>query len=152
MNSLERTPRGEQGFTLIELVVVLAVLGLVLGLVGARLSSGVSPTELKAAAREIASALRETRSQAIVRNRESSLALDVERHTYRIAGRGDKSLPQELRLTLTTARSEQITETAGRVRFYPDGTSTGGRVTISSDQATYYVLVDWLSGRVSVKE
>ena len=45
-------------------------------------------------------------------------------------------------------RSDSI----GRIRFYPDGTSTGGRVTLTGSGAKYDILVDWLSGRVKIVE
>ena len=38
----------------------------------------------------------------------------------------------------------------GGIRFFPDGSSTGGRVTLSHGSRQYFVDVDWLTGRVSV--
>ncbi len=38
------------------------------------------------------------------------------------------------------------------IRFYPDGSSTGGRNTGSSGEGKYLVDVDWLTGRVSIAD
>ena len=38
----------------------------------------------------------------------------------------------------------------GAIRFYPDGSSTGGRITVASGERKYLVDVDWLTGRVSI--
>ena len=48
------------------------------------------------------------------------------------------------------AASEQIDDSQGRVRFFPDGTSTGGRLTLTQNERKYYVVVDWLTGRVEL--
>ena len=53
-----------KGFTLLELIVVLFIVVLGFSVVGINLSSGNDATELKAAARDIVSALRFARGQA----------------------------------------------------------------------------------------
>jgi len=49
-----------------------------------------------------------------------------------------------------TSREQVVTESKGRIRFDPDGSSSGGRVSISGGNQIWIVGVDWLSGRVSV--
>ena len=41
---------------------------------------------------------------------------------------------------------------AGAVLFFPDGGSTGGRITIVRDQRRYDVRIDWLTGQVTVDQ
>ena len=141
------------GFTLIELLVVMAVLALVLLVVPPMFSGSLSRAELGSAAREVAAGLREARSRAIARNREVVFTLDVESRRYRI---GDEAaarrLPAGPRLALFTARSEQRDEISGNIRFFPDGSSTGGRVTLGDDARRYHVAVDWLTGQVSITD
>ena len=48
-------------------------------------------------------------------------------------------------------RSEVEEGNRGRIRFFPDGSSTGGRVTLTSDERLYHVDVDWLTGQVRVR-
>ena len=59
------------------------------------------------------------------------------------------TLPEDIALELFTARSELESDTVGRVRFFPDGSSTGGRITLSLAERRYMVDVDWLTGRVT---
>jgi general secretion pathway protein H len=40
----------------------------------------------------------------------------------------------------------------GEIRFFPDGSSTGGEITLAGGNAHRYVQVDWLTGRVAVYE
>lgn len=143
----------QRGFTLIEILVVMAVMLLVYGVVSPLFSSGVSGAEMKAAARQLAAGLRKTRSTAISTRRETALALDVEQRRFELSG--DKQiyrLPANVDLALFTAQSELSGEKTGSIRFYPDGSSTGGRITIAGGNGKYLVDVDWLTGRVVIQD
>ena len=63
-----------------------------------------------------------------------------------------RKLPEKIDITLFTARSEQQSQLQGAIRFFPDGSSTGGRVTLSGDSVRFLVDVDWLTGKVSIIE
>jgi len=141
----------ERGFTLIELLVVLALLGLFITLMPTAMQNALPGVTLKVAARELVDTFRAARSQAVSGNRESFVLIDVDRQLYRIDKDGpNQVLPGKLTVDLRTAASEQLDETRGRIRFYPDGTSTGGRVTLGSGDDAYNINVDWFDGRVEV--
>jgi general secretion pathway protein H len=139
------------GFTLLELMVVLALMVMVYALVVPRISSVLPGTELKSAARELAAGLRKARSQAVTRKEQATLTLDIAQHHFRISG-DDRSytLPPELDLSLYTAQSELSQDKVGAIRFYPDGSSTGGRISVSYGERKYQVDVDWLTGQVNI--
>ena len=143
--------RSQKGFTLIELLVVLVIMGVLLTLVPAAFHRLVPGLEMKSAAREVAGLLREARGLAIRDNREMTVIIDTEDKVYRL-GTGARSheLDAALTVSLVTAASEQLDETAGRIRFFPDGTSTGGRVTLSRDDRKFDITVDWLTGLVAI--
>lgn len=141
----------ERGFTLIELLVVLALLGLFITLMPTAMQHALPGMNLKVAVRELVDGFRTARSQAVSGNRESFILIDVDRQLYRIDKEGDNHvLPGDLSVDLRTAASEQLDESRGRIRFYPDGTSTGGRVTLTSGKDAYNINVDWFDGRVEV--
>jgi len=79
--------------------------------------------------------------------------LDIERHRYRIEGdhRGG-SLPGGLDLELVAAEEEMQGEQVGAIRFYPDGSSSGGRVILKRGDGGYQVGVNWLTGRILIAE
>ncbi len=142
-----------KGFTLIELLVVMAVLALFLALVPPILFKGLSPAQLKSAAREVAGGLRQARSDAILRNRDVGFTIDVEGRRYTIGGDAPaRHLPGELDISLYTAQSELADEATGTIRFFSDGSSTGGRVTLAHDERKYHVSVDWLTGQIAITE
>lgn len=142
----------QRGFTLIELLVVLSILGLFMAMVPMMMHNALPGLSLKVATRELVDGFRTARSQAISGNREAFVLIDVDRQIYRLGRDGKPQvLPGNLAVDLRTAASEQLDETRGRIRFYPDGTSTGGRVTLTSGDDAYDINVDWFDGRVDVQ-
>ncbi len=145
-------PSRSAGFTLIELVVVIAILGLALAMVVMR-GAPVSPaTHARAAAREISGALRAARTEALMVNRSELFTLDVVARTYRWGQQTPQTLPHDLQLGLLTSTDQVASESVGRLRFDPDGGASGGRITIAGGDRIWWVGVDWLTGRVSVEE
>ena len=146
-----RRPR-PLGFTLIEVVVAIALIALVAGLVAAYSGSRIQRVALTRAGQDLVAALRYTRGQAIVSGAEQRLELDVEKQTYKAPKRAEVELPRGLKLALLTAAEEQISETSGAIRFFPDGSSTGGRVRLTAGERQWDVEVGWLTGEVRQRE
>ena len=147
-------PHSDQhsGFTLIEVIVTLAILGLALILVVGYKPPWSSGLGLKGTAAEIASGLRLARSEAIASNRPVVFDLDVTGHLYRVGAGAKRHLPDNLSIELLTIIGENRGARAGDIRFNPDGSSTGGRISLADGKQHVAVGVDWLTGRVSVAD
>ena len=143
----------QAGFTLLEVLVVLAVVGLALGLVAARGPARSPSLEAREAAGELALALRQARGLAIASNRRVTFVLDVARHAYRIGDGPTRPLPAALALSMTAAAGEAGEgRTASGIGFSPDGSSSGGRIRLAAGAVGRVVAVDWLTGRVTVAD
>jgi general secretion pathway protein H len=139
-------------FTLIEVIVVLAILALSVTLIAGYRPPWSSSLNMRGAAGQLATALRLARSEAISRDAAVSVAVDVARHRYRIGQETERVLPPNFKVELLTLASERYAANTGEIRFNPDGSSTGGRVILDNGTRTIAVGVDWLSGRVSVRD
>lgn len=141
------------GFTLFELLVVLAIVALMMALVPPLLS-GLGPgTELRGAARQLAAGLRAARNMAIVHQQQARLLVDLDQRHFQVTGNRRKvSLPTGVAIKLYTAQSELVDATTANIRFFPDGSATGGHITLSDGRIHYTVSVDWLTGRITVAE
>ncbi len=146
-------PLTASGFTLVEMLVVLTLIGLLVAVVIPIFGNGVSTTELKSDARAVAAGLRQARGQAIAQRGEAFLVLDLGAHTFSVPPdpRVHK-LAQQLELKLFTAQSDLVNDNVGAIRFFADGGSNGGRITLASGERKFNVDIDWLTGRVAILE
>ena len=140
------------GFTLMELLVVLAILGLALALSAPAFYRVLPGLELKSGSHTVAAAMREARGLAIGSNAEVVMLIDLDRHAISVGGGRPMQIDPSLGITLITATREINNSGAAGIRFYPDGTSTGGGVTLSLGERQYHIVVDWLTGHVTVSE
>jgi general secretion pathway protein H len=129
--------RRQAGFTLLEMIAVIAILGLVLGLVGLRGPTRSARLDLDVAVRELAGSLQLARSRAIVQNRSVEVTLD--RSSYSLDG----AAPRPLLATVVAANHRTIT-------FSPPGGSSGGIVTLQVGDRRVAVQAAWLTGHVSI--
>jgi general secretion pathway protein H len=139
------------GFSLLELMVVMVLVGLLFAVVGVSVTRSVAAAELRNAAREITAGLRHTRGQAIIQRQQQVFTVDADRRTWQAAGGAPVQLPEGLGITLETARSELTGERAGGIRFYPDGASTGGSVMLTADGREWHITVGWLTGEIGIE-
>jgi general secretion pathway protein H len=136
---------------LLELLVVLFVVGLLVVAALPLLSGALAGTRLQLAARDVAATLTSARAAAMMGRRDVSVVLDLDSRQYRIEPetRGH-SLPERIELSVTSARSALIGPTRSRIRFFPDGSSSGGVISLKEGGQAFRVTVDWLTGRVSI--
>jgi len=144
--------RSSRGFSLIEIVAVIFLIALAVSAVSISFSKSMSGAKVQAATRDMIAALRYTRGQAIVKGKESTFDLDIANNSYQAPGRSMVQLPKNMRLALYTADQEIINETTGRIRFFPDGASTGGHISVLMERGEWRINVDWLTGAVTREE
>jgi len=139
-----------RGFTLFEMLAVILLIGIAAAAVSIPVTQGLASARVNAASGELAAALRWTRAQAIVKGENLALEVDTAAATYTPPGKANVRLPKDMRVSITSAREDQVNATTGRIRFFPDGSSTGGRITLKRGTREWHVNVGWLTGAVSV--
>jgi len=138
----------DAGFSLIEMLVVLTILALATTLALPLFSRGSEGLRLQTAAVELASALRATRSAAILRNTETALVVDVDQRTFKSTVISQRPFAPDIEAKLTFASGISSGSSDGGFRFFPDGSSTGGDVTLSLHGKQTKLCVHWLTGEV----
>jgi general secretion pathway protein H len=139
-----RRPGAVSGFTLLEILIVLAVLALVLSLMLRRGPLTSPALSVRGTAGEVAQALRTARSEAIVGGHPVVLLLDTARRAYVMTG----SAPG----VLHAPPPMMIMAPLNGISFMPDGSSSGGDIAVEQAGHRAEISVNWLTGRVSVNE
>jgi len=145
---MRRTRRHVAGFTLLELLVVLGIVAVVFGTM-ILFRPNASGARVDAAARAVLATLRLARAQAIERNAEIVVSIDPQAHTVR-SPQGKWQLPDGVHVTLTYAESERM-GVAGGLRFYPDGQSSGGEISLGLEGRYARLTVSWLTGEARIE-
>ncbi len=116
------------GFTLMEMIVVIAVLGLVLGVLSAFAPPRSHWLQTVAAGDAVAADMRGAQARAISTGAPVAWRAPTE--------------PAWMNMTVTAP--------PGGIVFEPDGSATGGGVTLTSGGRQVVVTADWLTGRIQV--
>jgi general secretion pathway protein H len=138
-------PSDQRGFTLTELLVVLAIIGLLTMAVPVLLQAALPGTRSLAATRALAEDLRAARSDAIAGGRTTAIGFDAAKQTY-VRDAVTHRIPNAVPFALPRSAPAET------IAFYPDGSSSGGSVIVGEGALRHRVAIDWLTGRVSVDE
>lgn len=142
---------GESGFTLLEVVCVVAIMALLAAVLLPTFPHGTSRARLEAYAIATAALLKADRNAALRRQRLVETRVDA---VSRMIGSGATSetvhIPDDVKLTaLLPARCGQA-RVGSSIRFFATGLSCGGVITLSHSGVSYEIRVNWLTGGVDV--
>jgi general secretion pathway protein H len=143
-----RRARGKKqnaGFTLFEMLAVLAIIGLA-GAFAAQLLRPQSPRlRLESAARALCGTLRAAQARAAATQTPASVALDIDAKSYTSSVGGLGRLPADAEIRLTLARDEAGAR-RGAITFYPEGGASGGDIALALHGRRAKISVNWLTG------
>jgi general secretion pathway protein H len=137
----------QSGFTLFEMLIVLAIMALASALTFAWVKS--APERIDAVSSEVILSLSETRMDALSQGKAMSLVFDTaKRHFVRSGRNSDVELSPDISVRLLTAK---ISDTKRpEIRFFSDGSSSGGEIVLSDGREQRHINISWLTGRIVV--
>ena len=138
-----------RGFTLIELMVVFAIMAMVVALAPAAYDKLRDGVQYRDTVRTMMSQLRAARFTAVSQGVPVRFTVDLQKHTYGTEA-ATKEIPEAVDVRTTVADREFVPGQAASIVFLASGGSTGGSVEVlRKTGAGTRLRVDWLSGRVT---
>ena len=142
--------RGERGFTLLELLVVLAMMAMLVGFAPLAFDRMRESAQYRNTVRTMQSDMRSARYRAMSEGAETRFKVNLAERTYGVDGQPAEALPESLEIRVIVANNELTQGQEGAIRFLPSGGATGGSIDVVRPSGSGVRLrVDWFSGRVT---
>jgi general secretion pathway protein H len=138
------------GFTLLEMLVVLAILGVLSAIALPRLKLNEG-ARLRGITHALIVDLRLSRDEAIRRGKRTSLVPNAGGYRLLPSGRS-QALPRGLTLSSELPRARLVPDAEGDIQFFPDGSSTGGVLTIQQGSLAIHITVRGMDGKAQLHE
>lgn len=146
-----RKPCREAGFTLLELIAVLAIIAIAASAFVYSSTRSVATAEFRSLLVRMQAGLIESRTDAIKGARQVEVIVDAANRRLDFSGR-TLQLPKGVDLDAKLAESTRTADGAYAIIFFPDGTSSGGSLNLSFRGRIFQLRVNWLTGSVSTHE
>jgi general secretion pathway protein H len=142
---------GEDGFTLIEVVCVLAIVALLAAVLLPEIPRGTSRSRMEAYALQIVTVLESDRNAAIRRHATVATGIDAMSRRVR-SGIGDRTVnvPADVQFDAALASRCNQRESSLSVVFFASGMSCGGVIALTRLGVGYQIRVNWLTGGVEI--
>jgi general secretion pathway protein H len=138
------------GFTLFEMVVTLTIVSTVIALSLPQWPKGAKEADVHQAARLIESQFHAARNQAILSG--VAVTISISLVTPRVVVKDGQfqvgELPSALAFTAKSGKFQVDQKAEAAFIFYPNGTSSGGRIEVADDRMNEEIIVNWINGGI----
>src|SRR5262245_2386347 len=141
----------QAGFTLLEMICVVAVIAMLAAIVLPAIPVGTSRPRLQGYALETAALLKADRTAAMRRRAEVATVVDAPRRMVRsgVSGRAVR-MPTDVNVDAMLAARCNNRPAGPTIRHFASGMSCGGVIALTRHGVGYEVRVNWLTGGVEV--
>ncbi len=141
----------EAGFTLLEVVCVLAIIAILAAIILPAIPRGTSRARLEGYAIEVATLLRTDRDTAIWRRHPVATEVNALTRSVRSGVSGKLvRVPDDVRFEALLATRCNQRAAGTTIDFFGSGMSCGGTIRLTRQQVGYDIRVNWLTGGVEV--
>lgn len=149
---MSRAGKGKRGFSLLELMVVLSLMGVAAVIALPSLESGIRKREVRRSVLSLAAVARDLRRRAIDEGMLKQLVVSPREDSYLASGAEIVRLPEAVKIT-GVAGGESMGNRLTQFVFFPNGSMVGGAIELSDKKgATYRIRFEPLVGRVVVTQ
>ena len=143
--------RGERGFALIEILCVLAIIGLLAAIILPSIPRATTRARLESYAVQTAALLKADRNAALRRQIQVTTRIDAASRSIRSGATGRViRLPGDVSLDTMLAARCADRDVGRSIDFFPSGMSCGGVLALARPGMGYEVRVNWLTGGVDI--
>jgi general secretion pathway protein H len=143
--------RGERGFALIEILCVLAIIGLLAAIILPAIPRATARARLESYAVETAALLKADRTAALRRRIQVTTQVDAATRSIRsgVTGRVIR-FPTDVSIDALLAQRCADRNAGRSIDFFPTGMSCGGTIALARPGFGYEVRVNWLTGGIEI--
>ncbi|MEK9282576.1 MULTISPECIES: prepilin-type N-terminal cleavage/methylation domain-containing protein [unclassified Bradyrhizobium] len=142
---------GQRGFTLLEMVCVLAILAMLVTVLLPSVPRQTSKARLQAYALEAASILKADRAVSLRSGVRVDTEIDTSGRSIRSgAGSAAVRVPDDVAFEAVLPRNCNQRPVFSTISFFPDGLSCGGAIAIARADLRLEIRINWLTGRVDI--
>ena len=136
------------GFTLIELIVVMVIIGVAAGVGVPKYISSLETLKFRNTLSEVSSFLREERLRAISMSKTTFVVFNLQNGCCWNEEKKTISLPLEIELSAYKTEIYSDIKKEKEIKFYPNGTATEERIGFSCNKMTSVLHVEPLGGLI----
>jgi general secretion pathway protein H len=141
----------EDGFTMLEMVCVLAIIGLLAAVLLPSIPRQTSRSRLEAYAIEAATVLKADRNAAIRGRLEVVTLVDAGSRSVRSGASGETvRFPEDVKFEALLPENCNHRPVFASISFFASGMSCGGVIALTHLDVGYEIRVNWLTGRIEV--
>ncbi len=141
----------ERGFTLLEIVCVLAIVALLAAVLLPFIPHETSRSRLQAYALQAATLLKADRNAAIRDRSDVATVVDTQGRAIRSgASRAVIRIPDDVRFDALLPQTCRQRTALSTISFFANGTSCGGTIALTRFDAGFEIRVNWLTGRIEI--
>jgi type II secretion system protein H len=149
--------RTASGFTLLEVIIVMVIVGVIAAMVLPSIQAGSRQAAVRRSVRAFISAARQASAQSVNKRKPVALVVWPDDGKFGVEGADDRyELPEFAEFGAIVGGREAEADNEIRFDFYPTGSSAGGSVQIeftpSDRRQSYTLILDPLIGRVRIEE
>lgn len=147
-----RSPGRDAGFSLLELVVMLAIIAGAAALALPNIWRKPVDLTLRSVALDMAALMRATRADAVRANSQRAVNIDTQSKLYWSEPyRAPRAVPRDLLIEADTPKRFQTASEVGRFVFFADGSSSGGQIKLRHGASRAMITINWLTGNAEVQ-
>jgi general secretion pathway protein H len=141
----------QRGFTLVELLVVLAIGALLIGLVPMAFNKLQEGSQYRDTVRALVTGLRQARQQAVATGQMVTYQVDLGQRQFGLQGKPQTAMPVSLEVKTEVGQLDAASDDGVALfAFLPEGGSTGGTIElVRPSGAGVRIRVDWLIGQIT---